>query len=99
MVLVTSHCPGRALLGYAVRGFRYAYISYASRTTGAPAGNAWPSLEAAAAAGNELYDAHADPHERLNLLQAQRGWNASAREQVRSHWATMERALQRLLRS
>ena len=97
VVLVTSHCPGRTLLGYAVRGARWRYISYASRTTGGPAGKPWPSLEAAADAGNELYDALADPHERVNLLQAQRGWNASAREQVRWHWAAMERALQRLL--
>ena len=95
-VLVT-HCPARTLLGYAVRDARFRYISYASRTNSSPAGRAWTSLDEAAAAGNELYDTLTDPHEQLNLLQAQREWNETERGGVRRRWSGMERALQRLL--
>lgn len=97
-VLVT-HCPGRELLGYAVRNSRFRYIRYRSRA-GVPAAAPWTiadgrKLESLPC---ELYDLHADPAERINLLRA--GGGAAGhfdREAVVGHWWYMEQELQRLL--
>ena len=80
-------------MGYAVRTARFRYISYASKGLGTPAGHAWPSAEAASAAGAELYDLADDPAERSNLLRPGNVTRESARA-----WAVMEAALRRLTR-
>ena len=93
-VLVT-HCPAKTLLGYAVRSARYRYLAYAQRTDRGIAPSLLPrpsSMEAAAAAGSELYDLVSDPHERSNLLVRQRR-NAT----VHAAAAAMERALHKLI--
>ena len=94
-VLVT-HCPGRRLLGYAVRNERWRYVSYSSRTKGTRAGHGWKTAEEAAGAGAELFDLLSDPYEQNNLLK-RREATARIDRAASLQWEAMEKSLQVLL--